>query len=62
MLFNDVFVAAIYIVLILVFMGVGYSVLPKDFKKLLKKLLKLVYQKVFVKHEKSEKKEDRGYT
>ena len=58
MLMNDILITVIYFTLILVFLGVGYSILPKDFKKLLKKILKIVYQKVFIKDEKSKKKEE----
>jgi len=56
MLFNDIFVAVIYLALTLVFVSVAYGILPKDFKKLLKKILKAVYQKMF-KNEKTKKKE-----
>lgn len=44
MLWHDLFIAAIYLVLILVFIGVGYSVLPDKFKKLIVKMLKMMWK------------------
>ena len=51
MVWNDILIAVIYIVLAFVFAGVGYSILPKEFKNFIKKVLKIGYEKV-IKNEK----------
>lgn len=54
---NDLLVLFIYFVLIGVIAGVGWSVLPKEFKNAIKKLIKIVYKKSMKKNEKQKKKE-----
>ena len=55
MVWNDILIAVIYIVLAFVFAGVGYSILPKEFKNFIKKVLKIGYEKV-IKNEKEKKR------
>ncbi len=55
MIWNDILTAVIYIVLAFVFAGVGYSILPKELKKFLKKAIKIGYEKV-IKNEKKKKR------
>ena len=55
MVWNDILIAVIYIVLAFVFAGVGYSILPKEFKNFIKKVLKIGYENV-IKNEKEKKR------
>lgn len=57
MLMNDLLITVIYFVLIGVIAGVGYSLIPKELKQLIKKILLLVYKKVFTGGKPKKKKE-----
>ena len=52
---TTIFLWVIMLVLIVIFLGIAYEYVPDDFKKLLKKVVKKIFEKKKRKVEKDEK-------
>ena len=51
MLLNDILIASVYLVLIALFIGTGWKVLPKEMKDMIKKIVVKIWKELFKKKE-----------